>query len=929
MAGDNELIIRINGTAKDFLDEIDKVKKQTKELEQVLTKTAKVSAAAFLAFAGAIFLVTKSFASYEKALVGVGKTTGIEGKRLDAFGKKFQKLASTIPLTTNTLLGIAQAAGQLGISAEDDLLIFTETIAKLGVATDLSGEQAATALARILNVTKEGIDTIDVFGSVIVRLGNNFAATESEIVRSTTEIAKSTAVFGVSAAQAAALGTALRSLGQQAQLGGSVVGRTFRTIRKVIAEGGTQLEIFAEITGIAGDQLRQTFETDAAGVFQSFIEGLGELEGGTDAIFAALEGFGLKGDEVNKILPVLAKNAALVGDAFAQAADEVLNTNALNEEAAKAFATLDSEIIKVGNNFENLKTNIGEQLAPAITELLVSLNSLLKNFSEMDKEQLSLIASFLKFGAVLFASISTVAVVALGFLKFRALLSALSIAFKVGRIAAIGFYAASTLGLSLILSFLPEIITGISKLITIFSKRKEPLSLIAVNKELKEMQRLRDEIALGPDVGFTKQAAKLKQLDDEIAKLKIIRQERIRATEDFGTGALLLKPEAEKARDLDFGTFGEATIPLKGKVEVDETARLAALKKSEEERTQFVDAKTRDRINKLKRESDVLKAIQRGRSQGLLAEDLEFLSRKAEIEEEFRLAGKIKNNELRVATIANLNLQHEEELEAITEQENLKDEQALERQEERDELDIQLRELSKEQQAQFTEEDKKELQKSVDTKKEITKRASVEKIKTNIAEKNQFKKDEDEFGIVIAKSKAFFRKKEVVGIKQASGQLIALTQSKNSTLKSIGKVAASTNAAIATAEGAIKAYSALAGLGPAGPVLGAAAAAALIAFGIEQQATILSAKHGGFVPPTNGGARDRFPALLEPNELVVPAPIAQSFIQAAGIPDTQGREAIGDQDEGTPELIIDLSDRAGEMITLEQREGRTLGLIAE
>ena len=227
MANDNSLIINIKGSAKDFINELDKVKKSTKDLEKVLSTTAKTSAIAFAGFAAAIALTTSEFIDYEKALVGVGKTTDIEGKKLDAFGKKFQKLSETIPVSTNELLGIAQADGQLGVKGEKDLLLFTETIAKLGVATDLTGEQAATSLTRILNVTGQSIEEIPKLGSVIVALGNNFAATESEIVKVANEVARSTSVFGVSASQAAGLSAALKSVGIQAQLGGSVVGKAF------------------------------------------------------------------------------------------------------------------------------------------------------------------------------------------------------------------------------------------------------------------------------------------------------------------------------------------------------------------------------------------------------------------------------------------------------------------------------------------------------------------------------------------------------------------------------------------------------------------------------------------------------------------------------------------------------------------------------
>ena len=60
---DNELIIRINGSAKNFLEELDKIQKKTEDLQKVLDKTAKASAIAFAGFAGSIALTTKEFAN--------------------------------------------------------------------------------------------------------------------------------------------------------------------------------------------------------------------------------------------------------------------------------------------------------------------------------------------------------------------------------------------------------------------------------------------------------------------------------------------------------------------------------------------------------------------------------------------------------------------------------------------------------------------------------------------------------------------------------------------------------------------------------------------------------------------------------------------------------------------------------------------------
>jgi len=948
MADDNSLIIKIAGKADEFIDELDKVKKETKNLEKVLTKTAKISAAAFVAFAGSIALVTKSFANYEKALVGVGKTTNIEGKRLQKFGKEFQKLSTEIPISTNELLGIAQAAGQLGVKGEEDLLLFTETVAKLGVATDLSGEQAAIALTRILNVTGESISSIDNFGSVIVQLGNNFAATESEIVRMTTEVARSTAVFGVTAAQAAGMATALKSVGVQAQLGGSAVGRAFRSIDASVRTGGKSLENLAEITGMTGAQLKKTFKEDSTAVFQAFISGLGDIQREGGDTTAALASFGLKGDEILKVLPVLAKNSQLVGKALKTAADETKNATALNDEAAKAFATLDAELVRTGNNFTNLKTNIGEQLAPQITELLVALNRILKAYSELDKETLSLIASFLKWGAIIAGTIATVTAAVLAFLKIRAAFIAIKSVIPSTTTLVSAFHksiAGITNAGPKLLNVLKGVggrFLGLASLLTMKGSTFEaPFDATTASTEeltrrisgLKHQLEDINELDFSPK--FAKDAEKYKKaIQDEIdlfKKLKAQKEDTDTAFEkqpEAGKGVLAI--EAEKAKGFEVPDFGikPQAVPLTPEQLVKEGTATEATQKEQDEKNAIISEATQKRIDLAKTENEDLKALQKERTEGATEEELAMLQRRQDIEGEFAEARNIKNLEERELALENLKLKHEEELLELDEFDALKNERDQTKRQEKVALDKAIRTLDKKQQLLFNKEDREIFQKKIDTKKEAERKNAEEKLNRQIRERNQFLQDEIKHGTAIATMKKFFASEEVQGFKSTSGQLAQLANSKNSTMKGIGKAAAHTNAAIATAEGAIKAYASLSGIPIVGPALGAVAAAALIAYGGEQQANIARMATGGFVPPTSGGARDRFPAMLEPNELVVPAAVAPNFIQAAGIPDTQGREAVGDQSEsGANVLEIVLEDRAAEMISLEQKEGQILGTI--
>lgn len=318
----------------------------------------------------------RSFADFEQGLVGVGKTTNLAGEELQALGRDIIAMSKRIPVARDELLGIAQAAGQLGITGSQNILKFTEVVAKMGRATDLVGEEAATTLARILNVTGESVDSVDRLGSALVFLGNNAAATEAEIAKMVIELSKGTAQFGVSSANLAGLGTTLKEFGQQAELARSTVLRTFLALKSATGEGGKELQLLAKLAGTTGEEFKQAFERDAFGAFLMFLEGLRsviEQGGNAEKVLGAL---GLNGTEVNAILPLLAINFDKLSMRVEQANDAYRDNTALNKEAEQAFATFSSSLIKLGNNLLDAGRILGEQLAPAVTTLADKLTTL-------------------------------------------------------------------------------------------------------------------------------------------------------------------------------------------------------------------------------------------------------------------------------------------------------------------------------------------------------------------------------------------------------------------------------------------------------------------------------------------------------------------------------------------------------------------------
>lgn len=866
MVAETELMVRINGSAKKALEEFDKLNKKSKETQKVLGALGKGAAVAFTALAVTVVGATKAYANYETALVGVGKTTDISGDKLKNFGKEFQSLSKEIPITTNELLGIAQAAGQLGVKGEKDLLLFTKTIAKLGVATDLTGEQAATSLTRILNVTKEGIGTIETFGSVIVALGNNFAASESEIVRMTNELSRSTAVFGVSAAEAAALGTAMKSVGIQAQLGGSVVGKSMLKIQKAISGGGKSFKLLEKITGLTGDKLKQTFKKDATGVFKSFLEGLNNLEGGSDAVFASLEQLGLRGDEVNKVLPVLAKNADLVGQTLAVANKEVNNATALNKEAAVAFSTLNSNLTRTGNTLTNAAVIIGEKLAPTINSLLNTVQDVANAISEADSDSLAFVATLLKWATIAAGVIAGAAAFALGVIKLSAGIAALGAAFLPASIAASAFWVAVTGPVGLTVAGLAAVSLGLVTLASNIQKTKQmPKTLEEINKQLDRLEKKRSTLSkTSIRLGGGPQA--VAEVDKEIKKLEELRKKKIATSKDFGTGSLLIKPEADVGtfKTEDFGLDGQE-IPLKKKKDLDEDDRLESLKK-QSIKLQNIRQESSNAEAEVIREGNAVIAAENRKAS---AEELEILQQRDKVKKAQILATNEEDITVKKALEERTAIHQAKlgELQAQFDADQL--EKGLASAEQKAELDIAAKEAGIELEQEYNELEREALEEKIITEDEARAELKERRLGEEIQRRNQYIADEVKHGETIAKINNILNNKHVKDAGKAANDLIALTNSKNDTLKSIGKAAALVRIGIDTAQGAISAYTSLSGIPIVGPALGLVAAGALTAYGVERAAEVTGAQGGALVTGGKKGVDSELFSLGK-GELVAP-----------------------------------------------------------
>lgn len=325
---------------------------------------------------------------FESAMAGVAKTTDMTQAELGDMADAIQDLSTRIPATTTEIAGVAEAAGQLGI-AKDDILAFSEVMVNLGVATNLSSDEAASALAKFANVVGMSADNYERLGSTIVDLGNNFATTEADIVSMATRLSSTGAIIGLTEPQIMAIATALSSVGIEAEAGGSAISKLLKQFETMVATGSDKLESFASIAGMSAAEFSQKWGEDAVGALSAFINGLGEIDAAGGSSVAVLDELGITEVRLSNAVQALASSHGILDKALSTADTAWKNNTALAKEAATRYETTESKLQMLSNACNNAKIAIGDKLTPAVGNLAETGTKLLTSIADsIDKSNL-------------------------------------------------------------------------------------------------------------------------------------------------------------------------------------------------------------------------------------------------------------------------------------------------------------------------------------------------------------------------------------------------------------------------------------------------------------------------------------------------------------------------------------------------------------
>ncbi|MBA2627189.1 MAG: phage tail tape measure protein, partial [Gemmatimonadales bacterium] len=319
-------------------------------------------------------IAAKTAISFESAFAGVRKTLGDMGaEKLNALSQGLIDMSKTIPVSADGLAKIAESAGALGVG-EEYVLDFTRVVAGMAVATNLTADEAANAFARIASLTGLPKTQFENLGSTIVELGNQGASTEQEITSMALRMAAAGKGAGLSTPQIIGFASSLANTGIEAEAGGTAFSTFLQKMQMATALGGENLAEFGRVAGMTGADFKQAFETDASGAIQKFLVGLGQMSG-TEKI-VALKELELSEIKVADATKRLALTANDVVKTQADATRAFKENTALQTEVQKAYATTESRLKILGNNFADVARQIGTAMLPAINAMINSFINL-------------------------------------------------------------------------------------------------------------------------------------------------------------------------------------------------------------------------------------------------------------------------------------------------------------------------------------------------------------------------------------------------------------------------------------------------------------------------------------------------------------------------------------------------------------------------
>ncbi|PSM51373.1 phage tail tape measure protein [Campylobacter blaseri] len=354
-----------HGSLKNFSRDLAKLKINENALSKIkLNKEALqgefLSVTSMLARSATLVIPTKMAIDFEESMADVRKVVDFKNKvEMNAFGKNIMELSRTIPLSAKELATITASGGQLGI-AKENLLEFTTIAAKMGVAFDMSADEAGDSMGKLMNIFKFNIKEVTKLGDAINHLSDNSASKANEVVAVLKRIGGTGKTIGLTAVQTAALASSFISLGKTPELAATSADTLMKRLGN-IKEDTKTTDALSKL-GLDTNYVKIGMKTDPQKMIISFLEKVKNIPKEEQlSVLTDIFGDGFSGD-----IALLVNGLDTYKKALKDTANEKDYLNSMEEEFKNKSDTTANALELFKNSIKEIGINIGSSFLPAL-----------------------------------------------------------------------------------------------------------------------------------------------------------------------------------------------------------------------------------------------------------------------------------------------------------------------------------------------------------------------------------------------------------------------------------------------------------------------------------------------------------------------------------------------------------------------------------
>ena len=316
--------------------------------------------------AATVAMPVKLAIDYESSMADVKKVTDFDDADFKVFSQDLLEMSTRLPVTAKGLAEIAAAAGAAGIK-QDELLVFSEDAAKMGVAFDMSAKEAGAAMTDMRTNFKLSQDGVRLLGDSMNALSNTMKAPAAQIIDFANRTSGTAQTYNLTGQEVSALGATLLEAGMGAEEASTATNAMLVRLGTADKLSKDAQEAFQSL-GMSGEEMAEIFQKDAQGALLLFLQRVTESKDPMRALNAILGA-----DHAPKISR-LTKNMDRYGMALDKISTPKNYQGAMQQEYATIADTTANHIQLLQNSMTRLGTIVGTALLPVVSAVARGLS---------------------------------------------------------------------------------------------------------------------------------------------------------------------------------------------------------------------------------------------------------------------------------------------------------------------------------------------------------------------------------------------------------------------------------------------------------------------------------------------------------------------------------------------------------------------------